>query len=163
MMPSSLAGYHYDYTDSFKAETPVGEDRTPEQWARAVFEDAPRPVRWLLITGFRFGLGLRFGPRTSTEYVLGWAIIDRQPDSITLESASWFLTSRLLYRTQESCVSVSTHVRYDNAIAKAIWPPVSILHRQIVPRLLRQAATRTQTTQQPSDQPTQERPGINCR
>jgi hypothetical protein len=34
----------------------------------------------------------------------------------------------------------STLVRYDRPIAAVIWPPVSIIHRQIVPRLLRHAA-----------------------
>jgi hypothetical protein len=46
----------------------------------------PRPVRWFLVTGFRYGLGLRFGPRPSSEHVLGWAIVDRSPDSLTIES-----------------------------------------------------------------------------
>ncbi len=99
-------------------------------------------MRWLLVTGFRFGLGLRFGPRPSPEHVLGWAIIDREPDSLTLESRSWLLTSRLVFRTEASRVTQSTFVRYDQRIAAIIWPPVSILHRQIVPRLLRHAAAR---------------------
>jgi hypothetical protein len=64
-MPSSLAGYHYDYDDSFAAPRAAADDRTPEQWARAVFEDAPRPVRWFLVNGFRYGLGLRLASTTS--------------------------------------------------------------------------------------------------
>jgi hypothetical protein len=147
-MPNNLAGYRYDYTDSFEAPvTATTDDRTPEQWARAVFEDAPRPVRWFLMTGFRYGLGLRFGPRPSPEHVLGWAIIEREPDSLTLESRSWFLTSRLIFQTEASRVTQSTFVRYDKRIAAIIWPPASILHRQIVPRLLRYAAARTRATQ----------------
>ncbi len=143
-MPNSLAGYHYDYTDSFGASA-ASDDRTPEQWARAVFEDAPRLVRWFLLTGFRYGLGLRLAPRRSPEHVLGWAIIGRERDSLTLESRSWFLTSRLVFRTEVSRVTQSTFVRYDKRIAAVIWPPVSILHRQIVPRLLRHAAARSTT------------------
>ncbi len=145
-MPTSLAGYHYDYTDSFEAPVAAADDRTPERWARAVFEDAARPVRWFLVCGFRFGLGLRFGPRPSPQHVLGWAIIDRQPDSLTLESRSWFLTSRLVFQTEASRVTQFTFVRYDKRIAAIIWPPVSILHRQIVPRLLRHAAARATAT-----------------
>jgi hypothetical protein len=67
----------------------------------------------------------------------------RQPDSITIESRSWYLTSRLIFETDPAHVKLSTHVRYDRPIAKALWPPVSILHRQILPRLLRHAAART--------------------
>jgi hypothetical protein len=152
-MLNSLPAYRYDYTDSFEAPTATADDRTPEQLARAVFEGAPRPVRWFLLAGFRYGLGLRFGPRPSPEHVLGWAIIDRAPDSITLESGSWLLTSRLIFQTEDACASVSTFVRYERPIAKVIWPPISILHCQIVPRLLRRAATRTTATQRPAGQP----------
>ncbi len=141
-MTSSLAGYQYDYDDSFAAPHAAADERTPEQWARAVFEQAPRPVRWFLLIGFRYGLGLKFGPWSSPEHVLGWAIIDRSPDSVTIESRSWFLTSRLVFRAETTRVTQSTYVRYDRRIAAIIWPPVSVLHRQIVPRILRHAATR---------------------
>jgi hypothetical protein len=149
-MFNSIAGYNYDYNDSFVAEIDPEDDLSPEQLARAVFEGAPRPVRLFLVLGFRYGLGLKFGPRDSPEHVLGWAIIDREPDWITIESRSWMLTSRLVFRTEESQVSVSTFVRYDSPIAKVIWPPVSLLHCQIVPRLLRHAAAHTTATQQPA-------------
>jgi hypothetical protein len=141
-MSSSLAGYRYDYDDSFAAPRAAADERTPEQWARAVFEDAPRPVRWFLVIGFRYGLGLKFGPRHSPEHVLGWAIIDTSPDSLTVESRSWLLTSRLVFRTEATRLSQSTYVRYDRPIAKIVWPPVAILHRQIVPRIVRHAAAR---------------------
>jgi hypothetical protein len=131
----------YDYTDSFEAEDANGDNRSPEQWARATFEGAPRAVRWFLVAGFRFGLGLRFGPRSSPEHVLGWAIVERETDSLTLQAQSWLLTSRLVFKTDGSRLQQSTHVRYDRSIAAVLWPPVSILHRQIVPRLLRHAAT----------------------
>lgn len=143
-MSSSLAGYNYDYDDFFAAPRAAADKRTPEQLARAVFEQAPRPVRWFLVSGFRYGLGLKFGPRPSPEHVLGWAIIDRSPESVTIESRSWFLTSRLVFQTETTRVTQSTYVRYDRRIAAIIWPPVSILHRQIVPRILRHAAGRAQ-------------------
>lgn len=141
-MQSSLAGYRYDYGDCFAAPRAAVDDRTPEQWARAVFEGAPRLVRWFLANGFRYGLGLRFGPRHSPEHILGWAIIDRSPDSVTVESRSWFLTSRLVFRTEAERLSQSTYVRYDRRIAAILWPPVSLLHRQIVPRIVHHAAKR---------------------
>jgi hypothetical protein len=137
------SAYSYAYTDSFTAELTTGADRSPEQWARAVFEGAPQSVRWFLVAGFRFGLGLRFGPRPSPEHVLGWAIVERAQDSITLQARSWFLTSRLVFQTDGSRGTQSTFVRYDRPIAALLWPPVAILHRQIVPRLVRRAATHT--------------------
>ncbi len=143
-MCSGIACYHHDYDDSFQTPRAAADERTPEQWARAVFEEAPGPVRWFLLAGFRYGLNLRLAPRTSPAHIFGWAIIDRQPDSITIESRSWYLTSRLLFETEPAHVKLSTHVRYDRPIAKSLWPPVSILHRQILPRLLRHAAARTE-------------------
>jgi hypothetical protein len=154
--PSSLAGYRCDYDDSFEASVAAANERTPEEWARAVFEDAPRSVRWFLLVGFRYGLNLRLARRRSPEHVLGWAILDREPDSLTIESRSWYLTSRLLFQTEPAHVTLSTHVRYDKPIAKVLWPPVSILHRQILPRLLRHAAAHNTATQRPSGKPTQE-------
>jgi hypothetical protein len=132
--------YKYDYTDSFEAELAPGDGRSPEQLARAVFEGVPRSVRWFLVAGFRFGLGLRLAPRTSPEHVLGWAIIAREPDSITVQAQSWLLTSRLVFRAHESRMTQATFVRYDRPIAAILWAPVSVVHRQIVPRLVRHAA-----------------------
>jgi hypothetical protein len=131
----------YAYADSFAAEIPAGETRSPEQWARAVFEGAPLPLRWLLVVGFRFGLGLRLGPRSSPDHVLGWRIVATEPDSVTLEARSWCLTSRLVFDVGESRLTQSTYVSYDRRIAAVLWPPVAIVHRRIVPRLVRHAAS----------------------
>jgi hypothetical protein len=132
--------YTYDYEDSFVATLTAGDDRSPEQCARAVFEGAQWAVRWLLVAGFRFGLGLRLAPRSSPDHILGWEILEETADSITLQAQSWFLTSRLVFQLDELHLTQSTRVRYDRAIAAILWLPVSIIHRQIVPRLLRDAA-----------------------
>jgi hypothetical protein len=136
----AMSAYTYDYKDSFQAELTAGNDRSPEQCARAVFEGAPWAMRWFLVVGFRFGLGLRLASRSSPEHVLGWEILERTADSITLQAQSWFLTSRLVFRTDGLHLTQSTLVRYDRAIAAVLWPPVSLLHRQLVPRLVRHAA-----------------------
>jgi hypothetical protein len=44
-----------DYRDAFEVPTSSTDTRTPEQWARAVFESAPSPVRWFLLLGWRGG------------------------------------------------------------------------------------------------------------
>lgn len=151
-MLNNVVGAGYDYCDSFAAEPAIGDDRSPEQWARATFEQAPRAVRWFLRAGFRFVLGLRLGPRRSPRHVFGWTIVEEGPDSITLELRSWCLTSRLLFRTHDSLLTQSTFVRYDRPVAAVIWAPVGIVHRQIIPRLLRRA-TSHEDTQRTADQP----------
>ncbi len=138
-MCNGVAAQAYDYTDSFTAHLAAEDTRTPEQLARAVFEGAPRPVRGFLLAGFRFGLGLRLAHGRSAEHVFGWRIVDAGPLSITLQASSWLLTSRLLLRIEGSRVSQSTLVCFEKPIAALIWPPVAVLHRQIVPRLLRRA------------------------
>jgi hypothetical protein len=102
----------------------------------------PRPVRWFLLAGWRTVLSLRLGPYPSPEHVLGWRIVEGAPDSITLELRSWLMTARQMFRTEQSRVTQATLVRYERRIAAVLWPPVSILHRQIVPRCLRAAAIR---------------------
>lgn len=139
-MSNSAPPYAPDYTDSFAADLPAGETRSPEQWARAVFEGAPLLLRWFLVVGFRFGLGMRLGPRSSPDHVLGWKIVARESESITVEARSWCLTSRLVFATAESRLTQSTYVSYDRPIAVVLWPPVAIVHRRIVPRLVKHAA-----------------------
>src|SRR3954471_24495822 len=71
-----------DYADTFLADVgPVGE-RTAEEWARAVVEDAPRAVRAKLVAGWSaLGLKLDVG---GAETVLGWAVRSRTPDALLL-------------------------------------------------------------------------------
>jgi hypothetical protein len=110
-----------------------------EGWARSVFEGAPVAVRWFVVVGWRLGLGLRLGPRTP-EHVLGWRITGRGANSLTLEQQSWMLTAQLVCWTSNQRSMHATFVRYDRPAARWLWPPVSLLHRRIVPYLLLRAA-----------------------
>ena len=49
-----------DYEDAFLVETGPAQDRTAEQWARAILEDAPASTRNALSRGWS-RLGLRLG------------------------------------------------------------------------------------------------------
>ena len=68
---STLA--HIDYEDAFLVEIGPAQDRTGEQWARAILEDAPiimrRALRWSW-----FALGLQLGSTRSDRHVLGWEL-----------------------------------------------------------------------------------------
>jgi hypothetical protein len=147
-MSNNVAGYNY--SDFFEATAVAGDDRSPEEWARAVFEDAPWLVRWFLLAGWGLVLGLRLGPRPSPGHVLGWEIVQTEPNSVMLELQSWVLTARLVFRAEQANVMQATFVRYEQGIARIIWPPVSIVHRQVVPRLLQRAVADAVT---PNDQP----------
>jgi hypothetical protein len=51
------------------ADMSSAKPRSPAQWARAIFEDAPVAMRWFLLLGWRAGLGLRLGPVHSPAHV----------------------------------------------------------------------------------------------
>jgi hypothetical protein len=72
----------------------------------------------------------------------GWKIADRGDSWLRVEASSWFLTAHVVLQVADGQVSVATFVRYDRPIAAFVWPPVSIIHRRVMPDLLRHAARR---------------------
>lgn len=131
-----------DYTDAFEVSIAGADRRSAEQWARSTFEGAPWPMRWFVLAGWRMVLRLRLGPRPSPDHVLGWKILDRGANWVVLELRSAFLTAHLVFWVEESRVVQSTFLRYDRRVAHFVWPPVSMIHRQLVPWFLRRAASR---------------------
>jgi len=126
-----------DYADLFTLSTDTAA--TPERWARAMFGDVPDAgelLIWRVVLGFRLSRG------RSPDTVAGWRIGERGEDWILLEAASWFLSGNLLVRTAEGKVSLGTFLRYDRSLARAVWPPLSAVHRLLVPGVLRAAAAK---------------------
>jgi hypothetical protein len=60
---------HVDYADSYGAATTHADDRSPEEWARAVLEDTPLGHRARELWQ---ELGLRLGAPNSPDHVQGW-------------------------------------------------------------------------------------------
>ncbi|MFI1937939.1 hypothetical protein ACH44C_12255 [Streptomyces purpureus] len=108
--------------------------RSPEQWARILFEDVAGLGGQFIWRGL---LGLRL--TASPERVAGWKIADRGDDWIRLEAGSWFLTGHLVVQADDDHVSLATFLRYDRPLAARIWPPMSRKHRKEAPGLLREA------------------------
>lgn len=130
-----------DYVDAFEVPKLSTDTRTPEQWARAVFESAPRLVRWFLLLGWRWVLGLRLGPRPSPDHVLGWRIVSTEPDAIHLELRSALMVARLILRVASSTTVWITNVHYTRSLARPLWTAVGLIHRKIIPYLLGRAAS----------------------
>jgi hypothetical protein len=126
-----------DYADQFTISTDA--DATPEQWARAMFGDVPSVAELLIWRGL---LGLRLRPGRSSATVAGWRIGDRGDDWIRLEAASWFLTGNLVVQTANGRVSLGTFLHYDRRLGHGVWPPLSAIHRRLVPGVLRDAVAR---------------------
>jgi hypothetical protein len=124
-----------DYVDHFSLVTAA--DATPEQWARAMFGDVPSIAEQLIWRGL---LQIRLSRGRSPATVAGWRIGGRGPDWIRLEAASWFLTGNLIVRTVDGRVSLTTVVHYRRRVGQRVWPPLSAVHRRLVPGVLRAAA-----------------------
>lgn len=131
-----------NFTDAYEADTSEAAPRSPEDWARSVFEGAPAAMRCFLLVGWRSVLGLRLGPRHSVDHILGWHVLDRAANSVTLELQSWFLSCHIVFWADKSKLVFSTSVRYERKIGAVIWPPVSIIHRRAVPYVVRHAVGR---------------------
>ncbi|MFB7249718.1 hypothetical protein [Microbacterium sp. NPDC056234] len=123
-----------DYADAFSLAT--GVVASPEQWARAMFGDVPGPAQQFIWRGL---LGIRLRRGRSPRTVAGWRIAAASERWVRLEAASWFLSAELVVRTFEGGVSLSTFVRYDRAAARIVWPPLSAVHRLLIPGVLRTA------------------------
>ena len=131
-----------DYVISFGLPVERADVRTAEGWARACFEHTSPSVRWFLVGGWKFGLGLRLGPRPSLTHVLGWRIVTSSPGFVILEVRSPLLTAHNLVEVQDGRVVLTTFVRYERRAAWPLWSAAAQLHRLTVPRLLTHAVMR---------------------
>jgi hypothetical protein len=114
---------------------------TTEQLFGAALKNVPRGL--LLLTPFvqRVLLGLRLQLRPSPDHLLGWKIADRGETWVRIEAASWFLTGHVVMQLDRGELSFASFIRYDRRLAAFVWPPVSLIHRQVALALVR-AATR---------------------
>lgn len=136
----SLAGMAGpDYIDLFTVAASAAKERSPEEWARAVIEGVPRAGQVIV---WQTLLGLRLDPRPGPDRAAGWELAKRGDTWIRAEARSWFMTAHCLFHVEEAVVSFATFVRYDRPFAALLWPPVSVVHRRVVPDLLRAAVRR---------------------
>jgi hypothetical protein len=133
-----------DYQDAFFVDTGPGRDRTGEQWARAVLEDAPPIVRSRLLRGWR-RLGLKLGSPRSARRVLGWEIRRSSPDFVLLGAGSRVgLPGELLFKREPGGLLFATFVQQQNVVVRAVWARIAPGHRRVVRSLLAQAVRRAQ-------------------
>ncbi|MBV9952494.1 MAG: DUF2867 domain-containing protein [Acidimicrobiia bacterium] len=131
-----------DFACAYEVDISPEDGRSPEQWARAAWEDSPSALRWFMRTGWRFVLGFRLGPRASPDHILGWPIVDRPPDEVVCRLRSGLLDAHNTFRRLDGVLVWSTFVRYEKPMARLVWMPASVLHRHIVRLALRRAAVR---------------------
>ena len=131
-----------DYEDAFLVEAGPAQDRTGEQWARAILEDAPMSTRKALSRGWT-ALGLRLGSTQSDRFVLGWEVRYVTPDVALLGvSGRLGLAGELLFQCQQHTLLFATFVQLDSGVARGVWAGTAPRHRQVVRDLLEQASCR---------------------
>ena len=130
-------------------ETGPAQDRTGQQWARAILEDAPMSTRNALSRGWS-ALGLRLGSTQPDRFVLGWEVRRSTPDVALLGvSGRLGLSGELLFECQQHTLLFATFVQLENRIARALWAGIAPRHRQVVRDLLEQANCSERRPRQP--------------
>lgn len=127
-----------DYADIVTAtvdETPTD----PDEFVQAVLKTLPRGLVLFIPFVQRVFLGLRLELRPSPDRLLGWKIAERGENWIRIEAASWFLTGHVIMHADEGVLSLASFIRYDRRLAAFVWPPVSLVHRQVAIALVRSA------------------------
>ena len=137
---STLA--HIDYEDAFRVETDAAQQRTAEQWARAVLEEAPLKVRGKLLSGWS-AIGLKLDCARSRNSVLGWPIRESHPDFVLLGAESRIgMPGQLLFKREPDALLFATFVQQDNRVARAVWASTEPAHGPIVRQILEGARLR---------------------
>jgi hypothetical protein len=140
---------HVDYEDAFLMETGPARDRTGEQWARAILDDAPMSTRNALSRGWS-ALGLRLRSTQSDRFVLGWEVRRSTPDVALLGASGRLgLSGELLFARQQHTLLFATFVQLENRIARARWTGIAPRHRHVVRDLLEQANCSERRPRQP--------------
>ncbi len=131
----------YAYASSFRVTGTSTSTTSPEQWARAAFEEAPPAMRWFVVFGWVHVLRFRLDPRPSSAHVLGWRIVTGSTDRLVLEVDSPLVTAKKVVRVERSSVTMTTFVRYERPLGRAMWSSVAPIHHRTEPYLLGHAAT----------------------
>ncbi len=125
-----------DYEDGFVVDIERAEARTPEQWARAILEDAPVRTRSALLSGWS-ALGLKLGTDQPARRVLGWQIRRSTPEFVLLGADSRVgMPAELLFVPQQRELFFATFVQQSNQLARLAWAGVESVHVRTVRSLL---------------------------
>jgi hypothetical protein len=140
-----------DYVDVFTVAASGAATTSPEQWTRAAIEDtAGRGGQFV----WRVPCGLRLESHASPDRVGGWKIADRGDRWLRLEASGWFMTAHLVAMVDDDQVSVATFIHYDRSVGAIIWPTLAVVHRALMPGLLRGTASRIRRLRRASSERT---------
>jgi len=131
-----------DYAEAFIVDVDSAQDRPAEQWARAIFEDAPESLRLALRQGWS-ALGYKLGSSRLDGNVLGWEVRRITPDYVLLAASSRVgMPAELLVQRKHHTLVFCVFVRHEHCLARALWAGIEPVHRLAVPRVLKQFSHR---------------------
>ena len=140
--PSQFPADRGAFVCAYATDVAPGDVRPAEDWARQMWEGAPTLLRWFMWMGWRGVLRLRLGQRHSPDHILGWQVIEREPDLTVCHLRSSSLSAYNTFARREGRLVWSTYVLYDRPLGRLIWLPASLLHRPIVRYSLARAQRR---------------------
>ena len=129
-----------DYACVFELAIPESSTRSPQDWARTVFEGAPPLLRWFIRTGWRFPLRFDLAAPGAPNHVLGGRIVRDERTMFVMELRSPLMTARDLVLVERTRVVLATLVRYHRPIARPLWSVAAVIHHRVMPYLLTRAA-----------------------
>ncbi|WAC91031.1 DUF2867 domain-containing protein [Mycobacterium sp. Aquia_213] len=124
-----------DYTDVFEVGIPHGDVRTAEQMFRDALgsERGGGAVVWIHRHVLRFHLG----PHSSPDHLIGWRIVQSDPDELVLTTGGPLMRGELtLRRLDGRRATLTTRVHYHRRAAGMVWAVIGPLHRVVAPRLM---------------------------
>jgi hypothetical protein len=142
-----------DYADVFTATATEAPERPLEPWLRSVLAGVPNGLSRVPFHVQRSVLRLRLDPRPSPDRLWGWAIAGRGDDSLRLEATGPLMTGHLVFHADGRRLAMATFVRYEHRLAALVWPPVSLLHRQVGLVLMRRLAAGPPRRERPAPPP----------
>jgi len=126
-----------DYGDEFSVTAP--RSLSPEACLRKILGDTPDISQKFIWTGL---LGFPLQTKRSSETIAGWSVTGRGHDWIRIENRSWFLSANIICRTNGGKLFIATLLKYEHWFGKWWWAPLAIIHRGIMPGLLRKGMAR---------------------
>ena len=137
---SSLAGeFPSDYAVAFELSG-TRHRRDAQSWARAIWQYAPAPLPVVLYAGWRAFLGLRLAARDDPRTVLGWAVTDTAPGTVSLDAAGRFLAARNIVSVHADGLTWTTLVHFTDRRGRWLWRAAVPMHLLLVPFTVRRAA-----------------------
>ncbi|SHH46488.1 hypothetical protein SAMN05443575_3925 [Jatrophihabitans endophyticus] len=145
-MPTLTTTHHAtaaDYGDRTVLTLAAPTTRPALEWARAIIERAPLPLRRGLPPGWRV-LGMDFAAPPAAAVparVLGWPVVSEAADLVVLGAHSRLgFDARLSVAVDGHRVAFATAIRHGSRASRLLWRAIAAGHRATVVVMLRRAA-----------------------